>query len=77
MLLAEAARRAGEGEWSRFVQADYRELPFADAGFDCVANLFTSLGYWGEDGDRRRSRSSGASCGRAGSSSSRRCTATG
>jgi len=45
--------RAGEGEWPRFVQADYRELPFEDGSFDCVANLFSSLGFWGEEGDRR------------------------
>ena len=53
MLLTEARRQAGEGEWPRFVRADYRELPFEDAGFDCVTNLFTSLGFWGEEGDRR------------------------
>ncbi len=53
VLLAEAKRRAGEGEWPRFVQADYRELPFEDASFDCVTNLFSSLGYWGDEGDRR------------------------
>jgi ubiquinone/menaquinone biosynthesis C-methylase UbiE len=51
VLLAEAKRRAGEGDWTRWVQADYRELPFEDASFDCVTNLFSSLGYWGEDGD--------------------------
>ena len=51
VLLAEAERRAGEGEWPRWVKADYRELPFEAASFDCVANLFSSLGYWGEDGD--------------------------
>ena len=56
VLLAEARRRAGEGEWPHWVQADYRELPFADGSFDCVANLFSSLGYWGEDGDRRALR---------------------
>ena len=50
--LAEARRRGGDGEWPQWVQADYRELPFADASFDCVANLFTSLGYWGDDADR-------------------------
>jgi ubiquinone/menaquinone biosynthesis C-methylase UbiE len=53
VLLAEAKRRAGEGEWPRFVQADYRELPFEDASFDCLTNLFSSLGYWGDEGDRR------------------------
>ena len=53
VLLAEAKRRADVGEWPRFVQADYRELPFEDASFDCVTNLFSSLGYWGDDDDRR------------------------
>jgi SAM-dependent methyltransferase len=53
VLLGEAKRGAGDGEWPRWVRADYRELPFADASFDCVANLFSSLGYWGEAGDRR------------------------
>jgi SAM-dependent methyltransferase len=53
VLLEEARRRAGEGEWPRWVEADHRELPFADASFDCVLNLFTSLGYRGEAGDRQ------------------------
>ena len=51
VLLAEAERRAGDVDWPRFVEADYRELPFEDASFDCVTNLFSSLGYWGEEGD--------------------------
>jgi len=49
--LAEAGRRAGTGEWPRFLRADFRELPFEDASFDGVLNLFTSLGYRGEEGD--------------------------
>ena len=52
-LLAEARRRAGEADWPHFVQADMRELPFPDRSFDAVLNLFSSLGYRGEDGDRR------------------------
>ena len=52
VLLEEARRRAGEGEWPQWVEADHRELLFADASFDCVLNLFTALGYRGEDGDR-------------------------
>lgn len=53
VLLDEARRRAGQGEWPRWVQADHRELPFEDASFDVVLNLFSSLGYRGEEGDRR------------------------
>jgi ubiquinone/menaquinone biosynthesis C-methylase UbiE len=53
VLLEEARRRAGDGEWPSWVQADHRELPFADASFDLVLNLFTSLGYRGEEGDRK------------------------
>jgi ubiquinone/menaquinone biosynthesis C-methylase UbiE len=50
-LLAEAERRRGDAEWPRFVRGDYRELPFEDASFDAVFNLFSSLGYLGRDGD--------------------------
>jgi ubiquinone/menaquinone biosynthesis C-methylase UbiE len=52
VLLAEARSRSGDADWPQWAQADYRELPFADASFDCVANLYSSLGYWGDDGDR-------------------------
>jgi SAM-dependent methyltransferase len=52
VLLDEARRRSGGDEWPRWVQADHRELPFEEASFDCVLNLFSSLGYRGEDGDR-------------------------
>ncbi|HEU0304640.1 MAG TPA: class I SAM-dependent methyltransferase [Gaiellaceae bacterium] len=52
VLLAEARRRAGDGEWPRWIQADHRELPLEDASFDAVLNLFSALGYRGEDGDR-------------------------
>ena len=51
-LLAEAERRAGELP-VRFVAGDYRELPFADACFDGALNLFTSLGYLGDEEDTR------------------------
>jgi SAM-dependent methyltransferase len=43
--LSEAGRRRGDAEWPRFVRGDYRELPFADASFDAVLTLFSSLGY--------------------------------
>lgn len=52
VLLEEAKRRAGAGKWPRWVQADHRDLPFGDASFDTALNLFSSLGYRGEDGDR-------------------------
>ena len=35
------------------MHADYRELPFADASFDAALNLFTSLGYLGDEEDTR------------------------
>jgi ubiquinone/menaquinone biosynthesis C-methylase UbiE len=49
--LAEAERRRGDAEWPRLVRGDYRELPFADASFDAVLNLFTSLGLLERDED--------------------------
>ena len=51
-LLAEARRRAG-GDAPALVEADYRELPFPDASFDAALNLFTSLGFYGDDEDVR------------------------
>jgi ubiquinone/menaquinone biosynthesis C-methylase UbiE len=51
-LLAEAGRRAGDGG-PKLVRADYRELPFPDASFDAAINLFTSLGYLGDEEDTR------------------------
>jgi ubiquinone/menaquinone biosynthesis C-methylase UbiE len=52
VLLEEARRRAGE-DGPTWVQADHRDLPFPDASFDAVLNLFSSLGYRGEEGDRQ------------------------
>jgi ubiquinone/menaquinone biosynthesis C-methylase UbiE len=51
--LEEAHRRAGDSEWPKLVHADFRELPFEDGSFDAVLNLFSSIGYRGEDGDRQ------------------------
>jgi ubiquinone/menaquinone biosynthesis C-methylase UbiE len=51
--LDEGRRRAAGAEWPRFVQADFRELPFQDESFDAVLNLFSSIGYRGEEGDRQ------------------------
>jgi SAM-dependent methyltransferase len=50
-LLEEARRRAGGERWPKFAQADYRELPFKDESFDAALNLFTSLGYLGDEED--------------------------
>jgi SAM-dependent methyltransferase len=51
--LAEANRIAGQVEWPKWLQADFRELPFEDESFDAVLCLFTSIGYRGEEGDRQ------------------------
>ena len=51
--LSEARRIAGEVEWPKWIQADFRELPFEDESFDAVLCLFTSIGYRGEEGDRQ------------------------
>lgn len=37
----------------RLVRADMARVPFAEASFDAVVNLFSSFGYLGEDGDAR------------------------
>jgi SAM-dependent methyltransferase len=52
-LLDEARRRAGNARRLKLARADYRELPFPDASFDAAINLFTSLGYLGDDEDTR------------------------
>jgi SAM-dependent methyltransferase len=52
-LIDEAKRRAGGERWPKLVRADYRELPFADASFDAALNLFSSLGYLGDEEDTR------------------------
>ena len=52
-LLDEAARRAGGERWPKLVRADYRELPMADESFDVALNMFSSLGYLGDEQDTR------------------------
>lgn len=47
------AARAGDRE-APLVRADMRELPFADASFSLVVNLFTSFGYFREDAQHLR-----------------------
>ena len=50
-LLAEAAQRAAGARWPKFVRADYRELPLPDESADAAVNLFSSLGYLGDEED--------------------------
>jgi ubiquinone/menaquinone biosynthesis C-methylase UbiE len=52
-LLDEARRRKGHGRWPKFVRADYRDLPLPDESFDTALNLFSSLGYLGDEEDTR------------------------
>lgn len=53
-LLSEARTLpGGERLAGRLVRADARLVPFADGAFDGLVNLFSSFGYFGDDGDRR------------------------
>jgi SAM-dependent methyltransferase len=51
--LDEARRRRGAAGEPRLIQADYREIPIATGTFDGALTLLSSLGYAGEDEDRR------------------------
>lgn len=52
-LLAHAARSSGwDGLRGRLLRSDARALPFRAASFDSVVNLFSSFGYFGEQGDK-------------------------
>jgi SAM-dependent methyltransferase len=53
VLLEEARRRASNMRGLKLVRADYRDLPFADETFDAAVNLFSSLGYLGDEEDTR------------------------
>jgi SAM-dependent methyltransferase len=50
--LLRAAR--AEDRTAPLVRADMRELPFADASFALVVNLFTSFGYFRDDAEHLR-----------------------
>jgi ubiquinone/menaquinone biosynthesis C-methylase UbiE len=52
-LLDEARRRAGGERWPKLVRADYRELSLPDESFDAALNLFSSLGYLGDEDDTK------------------------
>jgi SAM-dependent methyltransferase len=51
--LDEARRRRGPAPGPRLIRGDYREIPLADGAFDGAVTLLSSLGYAGEDADRR------------------------
>ncbi len=44
-----AAHAAAQGQRVGLVEADMRRLPFADASFDAVLNLFNAFGYLEDD----------------------------
>ena len=50
-LLDEARRRAAGRARPALVEADYRSLPLRDGSFDAALNLFSSLGYLGDQAD--------------------------
>jgi ubiquinone/menaquinone biosynthesis C-methylase UbiE len=52
-LLDEARRRAGNSRRPKLTRADYRDLPFPDESFDAAVNLFSSLGYLGDEEDTK------------------------
>jgi SAM-dependent methyltransferase len=51
-LSLDLLREADAGIRARLVCADVRRLPIAGSAFDWVVNLFSSFGYFGEQGDR-------------------------
>jgi SAM-dependent methyltransferase len=55
-LIEEARRRTGGERWPKLAQADYRQLPQPDESFDAALNLFSSLGYNGDEEDTRALR---------------------
>ncbi|HEX5620584.1 MAG TPA: class I SAM-dependent methyltransferase [Solirubrobacteraceae bacterium] len=52
-LIDEAQRRTDGEQWPKLVRADYRELPLPDESFDAALNLFSSLGYLGDEDDTK------------------------
>lgn len=52
-LLRDSHELDGEVSISdRLVRGDARTLPFVDEGFDGLVNLFSSFGYFGDEGDQ-------------------------
>ena len=52
-LLEEARRRTAGERWPKLTRADYRKLPLVDESFDAAVNLFSSLGYLGDEEDTK------------------------
>lgn len=54
-LLRAARGLDGYERWlaGRLVRADAERIPFLSGRFDALVNLFSSFGYFGDDGDRR------------------------
>lgn len=53
LLLRARELPGGERLDGRLVRGDAQRLPYRDAGFATVVNLFSSFGYFGDEGDRR------------------------
>ena len=49
----EDARERGVDDAVEYVEGDMRDLPWADDQFDAAYNVFTSFGFFDEDGNRR------------------------
>jgi SAM-dependent methyltransferase len=52
-LIDEARRRVDGERWPKLLCADYRELPFPDERFDAAINMFSSIGFLGDEEDTR------------------------
>ncbi|MEO5511311.1 MAG: class I SAM-dependent methyltransferase [Longimicrobiales bacterium] len=50
-LISRAEPHEGDHQPARYTVADVRALPFADASFDAVCNVFTSLGLFLDDAE--------------------------
>lgn len=53
-VLLQVAREEAAGLDISFHQGDMRNLPFPDNDFDGLVNLFTSFGYFADDGENER-----------------------
>ncbi|PTX59085.1 ubiquinone/menaquinone biosynthesis C-methylase UbiE [Melghirimyces profundicolus] len=53
-VLLKYAEKASKGRDIRYVRGDMRDLPFEENEFAAVFNLFTSFGYFIEDGENEK-----------------------